>query len=550
MAIFRRRVVQQALDALGATVISSEQRTAIVRRLNSSWPQALAAEWEVVLLAALSTVARVQHENQFGSVRPDIFATAETGHNPIEFMAEIVTVSDKEVEDRNPVEFLFSEFHRIAHNCGCRDGGFDIRVGDREIGSYPDKRTQLLLPPKGEIPAFVGRELAPYFRSISEAPELPRAWEYRRNEIDIVISYDPTKRGGVTGGYACPAAPMSLRRNPLFAGLNAKARQLRRSGYGGVMGIFVTDGDCRSLAAAVGSGLGGWSTDQIVEAFLVQHPLIHFVTTTTYENRFSWNRQQHGLRNKVYWRRPFDSELTATLFPLLKATFRALPPVAESPDNAWRQIRSRRQINRGCNLGAYRWRPGQKLSISTRTFTGLLAQTLSPKDFRLLFYRTLPPEGGPIVHFFRTIHLAKARLTRVFVDCCDDDDDDWITFESCVSAAAELPSGNGDRTTVELSMERIVRYLATLDYKFIDDGKHYSFAERIPADVILELRACMAGGRNLVGAELHPDYQLCFFLDNAMQLSPVMSDDFGQSRAASARGLRNRSLLGKGRIGE
>ena len=171
MAIFRRRVVQQALDALGGTVLSPEQRVAIVRRLNSSRPQALAAEWEVVLLAALSTVARVQYEKPFESVRPDIFATARVADDPIEFMAEIVTVSDKESGDRNPVEFLFNEFHRIADKFGCRQGGFDIRVGHREVGKYPDKRTELLLPPKADIPAFVGRELTPFFRSIREDPE-------------------------------------------------------------------------------------------------------------------------------------------------------------------------------------------------------------------------------------------------------------------------------------------------------------------------------------------------------------------------------------------
>lgn len=423
-------------------------------------------------------------------------------------MAEIVTVSDKESGDRNPVEFLFNEFHRIADKCGCRQGGFDIRVGHREVGKYPDKRTELLLPPKADIPAFVGRELTPFFRSIREDPEVSDAWNYRRNGVDLAITYDPRKRGGVTGGYACPASPMSLRRNPLFAGLNAKAKQLRRSGYGGVKGIFVTDGDCRSLATAVGSGLGGWSTDQIVEAFLAEHPLIHFVTTTTYESRFRWSQQEHALNNRVYWRRPFDSKLTANLFPILRDTFRALPPVIESPNNASRDIRNRSQIDRGSNLGAYRWTPGHKLSISTRTFASLLAETLSPRDFRLLFYRTSPPEGGPIVNFFRIINQAKARVTRVFVERCDDDDDDWITFECSGRATAVSPDRNIDSATVDLSMEWIVRYFATLDYNFSGEGKRYSLTERIPADVILELRACMAGGGNIVSTELQPEYRL------------------------------------------
>jgi hypothetical protein len=305
---------------------------------------------------------------------------------------------------------------------------------------------------------------------------------------------------------------MSLRRNPLFAGLNAKARQLRRSAYGGVKGIFVTDGDCRSLAAGVGSGLGGWSTDQIVEGFLAEHPLIHFVTTTRYENHFGWSRQKHVLHNKVYWQRPFDSALTAKLFPVLRNIFRALPPVIASPGNAWREIRNRLQIDRSRHLGACRWGGTKKLSISSRTFLGLLAQTLSRRDFRMLFYRTLPPNGGPIVHFFRNVQRTKAKITHVFVERCEDDDDDWINFE-CGDPEALTRGANStsEISTVETSMERIIRYLATLDYNLIDDGKEYSHGERIPVDTIFELRACMAGGRTLIAAELQRNYRLRLF---------------------------------------
>jgi hypothetical protein len=512
MAIFRRRVVQQALETLSEGVISPEQRHDIVRRLNSNVRQAIAAEWEVVLLAALSSVVEVHYERSFEAVRLDIFAVADSGEDRIEFVADIATASDMDIDKRNPVGFLFEEFHRIAHKFGYGKGGFDIRVGDREVGKYRDKRTELLLPPKGEIPAFLTRELGPFLKIVALDPESPRAWEYRQDGIDIRISYNPKQRGGVTGGYSCAASPMSLRRNPLFAALNAKATQLRRSGYAGVQGIFVTDGDCRSLAVGTGGGLGSCSRDQIVEKFLEEHPRLHFVTTTTYENRSGWGHLERGLSNKVYWQRPFDSVLMAKLNAVLKNMFRALPPVIESPDNAWRQIRSRRAIERGCNLGAYRWTPTQKLSISSRTFAGLLAQTLSQRDFRLLFDPMEPPNGGPIVHFFRNVEQLNTRIANVFVEHCEDDDDDWITF-SCNGTMSSPPlvTRNLDSGAVEISMERITRYLATLNYNLIDEGKQYSLGERIPPDVILWLRACMTDGRTLVAAEMQPDYRLRLF---------------------------------------
>src|SRR5205823_11825146 len=126
--------------------------------------------------------------------------------------------------------------------------------------------------------------------------------------------------------------------------------QLHKSGYSGTKGIFVMDGDCRSLAAT-GGGLGEWSTDQIVERFLAEHSYVHFVTTSTYQSRANWTGQaDQGLSNKVYWQRPFDQQLIDKFFPLLKKAFRAFPPVIESPNNAWRTIRNRQSIDRSCRL--------------------------------------------------------------------------------------------------------------------------------------------------------------------------------------------------------
>src|SRR5205085_1487776 len=129
------------------------------------------------------------------------------------------------------------------------------------------------------------------------------------------------------------------------------------------------------------------------------------------------------------WQRPFDQQLIDKFFPLLKKAFRAFPPVIESPNNAWRTIRNRQSIDRSCRLGAFRWTRGHRLSVSSRTFIGLLAQTLSVRDFSLLFYRTLPSDGGPLVQFFRTLDEVQVRLAQVLVEKCEDDDDDWITFE-------------------------------------------------------------------------------------------------------------------------
>jgi hypothetical protein len=316
VGIFRRRIIQRELDFLRETTIAPDRARDLLGKLNSPRRQAIAAEWEVVVTASLSHLAEVRYELPMGTVRPDLCVRFECDGRDIEFIADIVAVSDEQTDKRNPADFFFEEFSRVAANAGFANGGFDIRIRDLISGQYPNKSQRLLLPSKGDIPQFLKREMKAFFREIKSAPAKLHVFERNEPGVQLTITYNPSSIGHNTGGHALCAAPFSLRHNSLFCRLEEKATQLKNSGYAGLMGIIVVDGDCHSLRSTY-PGAGPWSRDQIVEEFLRLHSRITFITTTHHETKGSWTNTEHKLYNKIYWQRPFDPALTSNLYPLL-----------------------------------------------------------------------------------------------------------------------------------------------------------------------------------------------------------------------------------------
>jgi hypothetical protein len=61
---------------------------------------------------------------------------------------------------------------------------------------------------------------------------------------------------------------------------------------------------------------------------------------------------------------------------------------------------------------------------------------------------------------------------------------------------------------VDISMSRVIRYLASLDYTQSTAGRLFSLGETMPHCVVLTLRHHLADGRTVIGAELSSDYHL------------------------------------------
>ena len=159
MAIFSRRDVQSALDGL-VPYLTPEQGDAVVRRLNGNAAESIAAEWEVVVLAAFARCGRVTHEKSFGgATRPDLHFEVSPP-NQLVFVADVRTVSDANTNKENPYEEFYQAIRRVLVKKGHSSAGIDVRVESEPLGEYGNRKMKLLLPKKGNVDSFVRRELA------------------------------------------------------------------------------------------------------------------------------------------------------------------------------------------------------------------------------------------------------------------------------------------------------------------------------------------------------------------------------------------------------
>ncbi|SRR6266496_945578 len=500
MALFSRRTIQRELDFLRPKILRPDREKDVLGKLNSHNRQALETEWEIVILAALARLADVTHEQLFGSRHPDIFLQGHCAEDHFQFLADIVTVSDHNNEKENPADFFFQEFDRIAAKAGLC-GGFDIEIGEHTTGKDRNK-TNLLLPPKGDIPKFIRNELTPFFREIAAEPSIPCSLECNQSRIQVRITYDPKQRGHTTGGYAFSASPRSLMRNPLSRALDDKATQLRETGYDGLLGVIVTDGGCHALVSR-SSGLGVFSRDKLVEHFLQKHPRIGFVTTSHHETRGGYPSLEEKLFHKIYLQRSLSPETKSKVYELFKVAFKSLPTTASSPRNAWIDIRDKREISKGRKLGAYHWRPPTSLTVSSRSLLALLATTLTKREFELLFYHQIPAGGGPLIHFFRSVLESHLTISRASLHRAPQDDDDWVTFEIGTSEMRDTSrKSSATILSCDVSLMLLVRYFAGLDYSLGSGKTNYSYLATIPNEIRAFVRQMESEGRMLVNIQV------------------------------------------------
>jgi|ERR1019366_2480270 hypothetical protein len=131
MALLTARSIQALLDESG-TFLTAKQGEDLARRLNLP-NQALAAEWELITLSALSYVGVVEHEPDFsGASRLDFrFLQPGTG---LKLVGDITTLSDDRVQ-KNSVDFLLRELPKHLDKKGIRGHlsvGIDSEFGDHK----------------------------------------------------------------------------------------------------------------------------------------------------------------------------------------------------------------------------------------------------------------------------------------------------------------------------------------------------------------------------------------------------------------------------------
>jgi hypothetical protein len=421
MTIFTRRDIQRSIEILAGTLPAKEV-SGLVDRLNRHTRESLAAEWETVVLAALSTVGRLDYEPETGgSTHLDVLFRRPD----VEFLADVRTVSDINVQDRNPAELLWEEVDRAARRLGLTGAGLTLEIGDRA-----DRTRRLLLPPKGELPSFVRENVKPFLQQVAAHPEADRALRVCQADVHLVLRYDSKEPQYSRGQWIDYTAPSSPDRNPLFNALKAKAHQLRSSGWRGLRGIVVCDGDCAALRDPTFFGGTCWCKE-IVAEFFKHHPrTVSFVAVLEVFSRYRPfpPQSETGINPKLFWNPRQDR----APLPAVEAAFRTacdrLPKPARTPANALEWLKGK-DVDTGTSFyGGFSMKGSDEIRISARGLIELLAGRIDQKRF-LEDHGFLPTKARPqAMPFFQQKLAEKKMLQSVSLERCECEDDDWVVL--------------------------------------------------------------------------------------------------------------------------
>jgi hypothetical protein len=427
MAIFSRRDLQAALNSLFSK-LSQEHLNGLVKRLNEAGAVSLAAEWEVVLIAAFAKCGRVQHEVSFGGrSRPDLyFQFGESGS--LEFVADIRTISDVNTHSENPYQEFTLAIRQLLIKYGHTSAGINVQVEHREEGDYGDSKMKLQLPEKQDIAAFVKRELGVFLANIAREPDKDANLHYNQKGIHFSVRYNSKEKWASGGGHVSYTVPYSKTRNPLHRALNRKRNQLANSGYDGLKAIILCDGGCDAFKEK-SSASAAYGCREIVEAFLRAHQSILFVLVLQIEQQFSLHMSTSSIqiRPKLYWNPIREKTLSTAMCAAVNRVLPCLPAPEATPANALNWLNGRNK-NVGRHLEKFSMQ-GKTIKISARTLTELLAGKLDQKQF-LEQYGFKPTERNPQPMPFFDWQLRQGHTLRnAFVERDQHKDDDLIVLE-------------------------------------------------------------------------------------------------------------------------
>ena len=415
MAIFSRRTLQRLLrenDSFVAKKISQRQAD----RLNEG---DLSAEWELVLLNALNKLGSVGHEKTFGGKTPDIHFISRSGE---EFLADIRTVSDKELHDLNPLNIIEDRLWEIRRTKKL-PGFLSIQIGKHLDIVRLNKKRKLPLPELKDIDRYIfSDDFKLFLREIQTEPNQARRITIRKpyrltdgsiSRIDLEISYSTV--GTSHSSHISYTVFESLRKNPIWRSLEDKYKDLRKTGYQGPLGIFLCDGDCEEIRRPF-SAWYGQSLQKIISAFMRSHPKLHFVAVVTIKESNGFNA-----KNQIWIRTYSNHNCSEFLISLIQGIPNECPIPLHSAYSAKNFIDGSSFYGGGIMAGT-------QLKVSSRTVLDLLTGKLTYEDF---------PE------FYKTEFLRLANEGRLFsaasVERVSDEDDDWLIFEFGPKDAAVGP---------------------------------------------------------------------------------------------------------------
>ena len=246
----------------------------------------------------------------------------------------------------------------------------------------------------------------------------------QRSYINFSIIYTPGERIS-TSTHPGFKYLRTLTKNTFRDRLNDKKQQLLNSGFLGVKGIFICDGDCEMLRKT-STGWNERSAGDVIRHFLRESPEIGFVVMFTIRRK-----DEFGERYKIdyrFYKGNITDAYANWLENLLEKLQNVFPVPRNDATNARNLLKSKSPHEGNSFWGAFEvkyMKDGREVKISARALLDLLAGKCKQEDFFQLHRFNDPIFGNP----FEGSRDSGNLIQEITINKEDDDDDDWITIK-------------------------------------------------------------------------------------------------------------------------
>lgn len=425
MALVSRRDLARLLRE-NRRFLSEAQLKQHVRDLNRGDKKSIATEYEVLLLNAFAKHGEVIHEPDMpGSTKPDLLFTPAAPATRV--LADFVTISDEDARRNNPAEEFRRALAGLFHRHGHATAGISFRIEAELRGPRGKQKMTLRLPKKGQIEREVKRRFGRFVEAVDAGPAQPREIYIDETDFGVRVNYVPGA-GIVSGSHLLFTTVYSKTNNPLTNALERKADQLSKSGFKGVTGVLVCDGDCAGLQSIFSLDVGfrtHFRGQELVRDFFRRHRSVSFVTALMVKQPFS-NPPVLTFETATFLnahaRYPCPQELAA----LLEGLPASLPVPRSTPGNALNYFGFA-----GPHVGLSKYggamMKGEEIRLPARALVELLAGKIDLNRFREDHHLVSSRPGEASIDFARRLSEGRT-LESARIERAPDDDDDWIVF--------------------------------------------------------------------------------------------------------------------------
>lgn len=276
--LFGRRWLQECLDDI-SDILESHDMRSLSNKLNAYDETSIHAQWELAVVWAASRLADVRYEPETGGDRrADLLVTRKLNME-IEVLMEIVGVSSKGFDEKNPVDRFTDELFRQFGDESIAHRRYELNVGSYYTGQGEAWEVRAAVPHPRDYPVFFGPDFKAFMRKVHRRE--PCAYEVDEERIKVRLSHDPDGAPGMSGGWGQFDYAASLERNPIFKALRKKRRQLRDSGFTGLKGIVLCNSGSWVFQQGQEFHTNPVNADNIVLHFLKESPRVDFVVLLT-----------------------------------------------------------------------------------------------------------------------------------------------------------------------------------------------------------------------------------------------------------------------------